>query len=115
MSLHHATFPDQTVSATAPAAIVCPISNSGAGALHFLAGVAMLSLLSGCGPGGPQGQHGGFPPPSVTYEVVAPHEVAVNQEYVGQTAGSREIEIRARVNGIVEKRLFEEGAVIKSG
>lgn len=61
------------------------------------------------------GQHGGFPPPAVTYEVVALREVAVDQEFVGQTAGSREIEIRARINGIVEKRLFEEGAVVKTG
>ena len=75
---------------------------------------AMLSLMA-CSPGGPQGPHGGFPPPAVTYEVIAAREVAVDKEYVGQTAGSREIEIRARVNGIVEKRLFEEGAIVKAG
>ena len=80
-----------------------------------LVGAALMLSLAACGPGGSQGQHGGFPPPAVTYEAVAPREVAVEQEYVGQTAGSREIEVRARVNGIVEKRLFEEGAVVKSG
>jgi membrane fusion protein (multidrug efflux system) len=74
-----------------------------------------LLSLAACGPGGAQGQHGGFPPPAVTYEVVVAHPVSVDQEYVGQAAGSREIEIRARVNGIVEKRLFEEGAIVKSG
>ncbi len=82
---------------------------------RFLSGAILLALLAACGPGGPQGQHGGFPPPSVTYEIISAREVAVNQEYVGQTAGSREIEIRARINGIVEKRLFEEGALIKAG
>ena len=79
------------------------------------AGSALVLALTACGPSGPQGQHGGFPPPTVTYEVVAARDVAVDQDYVGQTAGSREIEIRARVNGIVQKRLFEEGAVVKSG
>ena len=74
-----------------------------------------LLTLAACSPGGPPGAPGGFPPPNVVYEVVAPREVAVDQEYVGQTAGSREIEIRARVNGIVEKRLFEEGAVVRKG
>ena len=80
-----------------------------------VASTAFTLALVACGPGGPQGQHGGFPPPAVTYEVVALREVAVDQEFVGQTAGSREIEIRARINGIVEKRLFEEGAVVKTG
>ena len=30
-------------------------------------------------------------------------------EYVGQTIGSKEVEVRARVTGILEKRLFREG------
>lgn len=80
-----------------------------------IAGTTLILSLAACGPAGSQGQHGGFPPPAVTYEVVAARNVSVDQEYVGQTTGSREIEIRARVNGIVEKRLFEEGAVVKSG
>ena len=39
----------------------------------------------------------------------------VELEYTGQTAGSRETEVRARVGGILSKRLFEEGAVVKAG
>ncbi len=83
--------------------------------LYLTAGTTLILSLAACGPGGAQSQHGGFPPPAVTYEVVAARDVSVDQEYVGQTTGSREIEIRARVNGIVEKRLFEEGAVVKAG
>lgn len=90
-------------------------SNRNTNRYIFLVGAALMLSLAACGPSGQQGQHGGFPPPAVTYEVVALREVAVEQEYVGQTAGSREIEVRARVNGIVEKRLFDEGAVVKSG
>ena len=36
-------------------------------------------------------------------------------EYVGQTAGSREVEVRARVTGILLKRNFQEGAPVEPG
>ena len=36
-------------------------------------------------------------------------------EYTGQTAGSREVEVRARVTGILLKRNFEEGAAGQAG
>jgi membrane fusion protein (multidrug efflux system) len=36
-------------------------------------------------------------------------------EYVGQTAGSRDVEVRARVSGILLKRNFTEGGVVKRG
>src|SRR6188768_687874 len=41
--------------------------------------------------------------------------VPVSVEAVGQAEGSREVEIRARVNGILEKRLYEEGAAVAAG
>jgi multidrug efflux pump subunit AcrA (membrane-fusion protein) len=53
---------------------------------------------------------GGFPPPEVTTITVQPAAFPVTFEYVGQTAGSKEAEVRARVTGIVEKRLYQEGA-----
>jgi membrane fusion protein (multidrug efflux system) len=39
----------------------------------------------------------------------------VSFEYVGQTLGSKDVEVRARVTGIVEKRLFQEGSWVKAG
>lgn len=36
-------------------------------------------------------------------------------EAVGQTEGNREVEVRARVGGILEKRLYEEGNTVKAG
>ena len=75
----------------------------------------LLATLAACGKGGPEGGFHGMPPAMVTYEVVAAREVPVEREYVGQTNGSREVEIRARVTGIIEKRLYEEGAVVKAG
>ena len=62
----------------------------------------LTAVLAACGPsGGPQGgAPGGFPPAPVSVMTVAPADVPVEFEYVGQTAGSREVEIRARVSGI---------------
>lgn len=80
---------------------------------RLLSGGALLLALAACGQG-PQGFHG-LPPANVTYQVIAAREIPVEHEYVGQTAGSREVEIRARVNGIIEKRLYEEGAFVKQG
>ncbi len=47
--------------------------------------------------------------------IVSPRDVPIDLEYVGHVAGSREIEIRARVTGIVQKRLYDEGAPVKTG
>ena len=46
---------------------------------------------------------------------VAPREVPVTFEAVGRAEGSREVQVRARVNGILERQLYTEGAPIKAG
>ncbi|RXZ44072.1 efflux RND transporter periplasmic adaptor subunit [Crenobacter cavernae] len=42
-------------------------------------------------------------------------DVPVPFEFVGQTAGSREVEVRARVGGILLKRAYTEGKSVKQG
>ena len=82
-----------------------------------------FAVLAACGPSGGQekggkGGPGGFgamPPPEVSVAVVAPKSLPVTFEYVGQTTGSREVEVRARVTGILLKRNFDEGAPVKQG
>lgn len=71
-------------------------------------------LLPGCKPASSQ-PHGGMPPPEVTIWKVTPSSVPATFEYVGQTIGSREIEVRARVAGILLKRNFVEGGVVSKG
>lgn len=56
-----------------------------------------------------------MPPPEVNVVDVQPTTVPVNFEYIGQTIGSREVEVRARVTGHVEKRMYEEGALVRAG
>jgi membrane fusion protein (multidrug efflux system) len=73
--------------------------------------------LAACGPSGQQqgGGFHGFPPAQVVTQTMAPRSIPVAFEYVGQTYGSKDVEVRARVNGIVEKRLFQEGAAVRAG
>jgi membrane fusion protein, multidrug efflux system len=51
----------------------------------------------------------------VTVRHVQPQRVPITLEAVGQAEGSREVEIRSRVSGILEKRLYAEGAPVKAG
>ena len=60
------------------------------------------------------------PPPKqtivdVTAVTVQPRDAAVVYEFVGQSQSSREVEIRARVDGFLEKRVYTEGALVKEG
>ena len=74
----------------------------------------LLPVLAACGPGG-QGGHGGFPPAQVAVITVEPKTLAANYEYTGQTLGSREVEVRARVTGILQARNFIEGGAVTKG
>jgi membrane fusion protein (multidrug efflux system) len=79
--------------------------------------VALALLAAGCGK---SQQHAGggfpaFPPAAVTVAKVEPRSFPVSFQYVGQTQGSKDVEVRARVTGIIEKRLYQEGAFVKSG
>jgi membrane fusion protein (multidrug efflux system) len=57
--------------------------------------------------------------PTQTIEVtglkIEPHNVPITFEWVAQSESSRQVEIRARVEGILEKRIYKEGAVVQEG
>lgn len=77
---------------------------------------ALAAALAGCGPAGGQGPNGmQMPPPPVSTVTVEPKTLPVSYEFVGQTAGYRDVEVRARVTGILLKRHYEEGARVKQG
>jgi membrane fusion protein (multidrug efflux system) len=57
---------------------------------------------------------GGMPPASVNVLTVKQQSVPLLIETPALLAGSREVEIRARVSGIVEKRNFNEGAKVEA-
>ena len=83
---------------------------------------SLAAVLAACSPstgqekGGHKGGPGmGMPPPEVNVVAVEPKTVPVSFEYAGQTAGSREAEVRARVGGILLRRNFEEGKAVRKG
>lgn len=82
----------------------------------FLA-VTTLLLLSACDGSAQDGSGGGMqmPPPEVTVMTLTEKDVPLDPEYPGRTQGSREVEIRARVGGILLKRSYEEGEFIEKG
>ncbi len=54
-------------------------------------------------------------PPQVTVVKIEPKDTPVVFEFVGQTKSSHQVEIRARVNGFLDKRVYTEGSVVKTG
>jgi len=64
--------------------------------------VGMSVALAACGQQDAAQPGGGMPPPAqVTIEVVAPHTVPVNFEYVGRLEAAREVEIRPRIAAVI--------------
>lgn len=55
------------------------------------------------------------PRPSVVVGTVSREAVPVTLSYSARTAGSREVEVRARVRGILLERLYREGTRVKEG
>ena len=85
--------------------------------LHPIVAASISVLLAACGPssGNQGGAGGGMPPAAVSTMTVQPRAVLAPFEYTGQTAGSREVEVRARVRGILVARNFTEGGTVKQG
>jgi membrane fusion protein (multidrug efflux system) len=88
--------------------------------LALAATTAALALaVAACDPGKgdakPAGPPGGGKPPEVGVITLATQPVTLTKELPGRTSAFRVAEVRARVNGIVQKRLFTEGADVKAG
>jgi membrane fusion protein (multidrug efflux system) len=56
-----------------------------------------------------------LPPPTVGVAEVVQKTVPIYSEFVGQTAASQTVEVRARAQGMLEKVLFTEGAAVRKG
>lgn len=69
-------------------------------------------LLAGCGP--QEEQHAAGPVP-VTVVTLQPQQVTLQRELPGRSSPRLVAEVRPRVDGIVLKRLFEEGSLVKAG
>lgn len=86
--------------------------------LPRLAGIAVspvLLALAACSGNAGEDAQMAFPPPQVNVVTITAQDLPVEREYIGQTKGSREVEIRPRVGGIIEQRLYEEGTPVAAG
>ncbi|HEY3596018.1 MAG TPA: efflux RND transporter periplasmic adaptor subunit [Paraburkholderia sp.] len=73
---------------------------------------AALTTLSGCSKPPAEAPRQAV---EVTVVTVAQQETPVDFEYTAQTQSSREVEIRARVDGFLDKRVYIEGALVQAG
>lgn len=84
--------------------------------------LALVSLLTltGCdmfssSKDGAPGAAGGMPAAEVAVVVVEPRQVVFTTELSGRTSPFQIAEVRPQVSGIIQKRLFTEGADVKAG
>ena len=78
--------------------------------------LALTMGLVACGGDGGQGKQGGaMPPPPVSVTEVQTEDVTIQEDYAGRVRGAREVSVRARVEGVLEERLYDEGGVVEQG
>lgn len=78
-----------------------------------------LSLLAACGEGGKKGAApapgAAMPPTEVEVMAVTAGTATLTQDLPGRLQAVRSAQVRARVEGVIEKRLFVEGSDIAAG
>jgi membrane fusion protein (multidrug efflux system) len=79
----------------------------------FVFSCAAASTLAGCG--GEENAAGAAAPLTVATVTVASKPLPLTVDTVGRAEGSKAVEVRARVSGILEKQLYNEGAKVKAG
>jgi membrane fusion protein (multidrug efflux system) len=79
----------------------------------------LTASLAGCGggdkPAAGAGPGAAMPPPEVDVITVVPGRATLTQDLPGQLQAYRTAQVRARVEGVVEKRLFQEGSDVQAG
>jgi membrane fusion protein (multidrug efflux system) len=78
-----------------------------------LVGLALAAVLCACGRSDPPKPP--TPPPAVTVALARPARVPVTLELPGRVNPVRVAQVRARVDGLVLKREFREGAEVRAG
>lgn len=80
---------------------------------RFLVVLGMAALMSGCSKGGPSMPPMG--PVPVTVVTLQSQSVTLTRELPGRVTPYLVAEVRPQVNGIVARRLYEEGGTVRAG
>ena len=81
----------------------------------FFASILLAALLAASGCEKHETKQAPKGPAEVTVVTVTPKDVPVSFEYVAQVQSSRQVNIQARVNGFLDKRVYTEGDIVKTG
>src|SRR5436190_3703010 len=77
--------------------------------------VAAVLITAGCNSKDAAKVNAPVPPPTVIVEQIDQRTVPIYSEYVGQTKADETVELRARVEGILQKIYFKEGTFVRKG
>lgn len=91
--------------------------------MRKIAPLLLTGLFAACGNGGNGGKAGApasappaaMPPPEVDVISVSSATATLTQDLPGRLMAIRSAQVRARVEGVLEKRLFAEGSDVKAG
>ena len=76
--------------------------------------LALIAGLSGCEARGKQ-QTSAMPPSPVSFVTITPEDVPIYHDYAAQTFARDMVEVRGRVSGNVERRVFQVGSDVRAG
>src|SRR5262245_47348544 len=82
---------------------------------HLLGLAVSFLILSGCASQAQQSKTQAPPAPTVEIVTVAAQNTPIFTEYPGQTYARDLVEVRARVDGYIERWLFKPGQQVKAG
>lgn len=80
-----------------------------------LAACLLATLLAGCGKSPSQDAPPSPPPPEVGVIAAQPESVPLQRSLVGRLSAFRSADVRARVAGVLQKRVYEEGSDVREG
>ena len=82
------------------------------GAASATLAIILCALIAGCGGAD---KNAAKPPVEVGYQVLAPTSTDLASELPGRTEAFATGEVRPQVSGVIQRRLFTEGALVRAG
>lgn len=92
-----------------------PTSYRRSGLIVFASALLLASCSAGDSGGKQGGRKGAAGPPQVGYVVVQPSSVPMTTELAGRVTAYQSSEVRPQVAGIIQRRFFTEGAIVRQG